>query len=130
MKDMQPSSEVIYQPDTDHTLARFIDVSSPPLYVLPQPERSLTAPALLCMAQGVECFFKAAIVDKNPSITSVALVSARQKGGLPVYLRSSTPDLARPPPLPPLFLRPATLHKLGVPDDPVEELYHAVPRLG
>ncbi|RPD82257.1 coatomer subunit gamma [Lentinus tigrinus ALCF2SS1-7] len=55
MKDMQPNSEVIYRPNAIRALARIIDPS---------------------MAQGVERFFKAAIVDKNPSISSAALVSA------------------------------------------------------
>ncbi|KAJ7269253.1 adaptin N terminal region-domain-containing protein [Mycena haematopus] len=55
MKDMQPNSEVIYRPNAIRALCRIIDPS---------------------MAQGVERFFKAAIVDKNPSIASAALVSA------------------------------------------------------
>ncbi|KAI0828901.1 coatomer subunit gamma [Trametes gibbosa] len=55
MKDMQPNSEVIYRPNAIRALCRIIDPS---------------------MAQGVERFFKAAIVDKNPSISSAALVSA------------------------------------------------------
>ncbi|KAF8211750.1 adaptin N terminal region-domain-containing protein [Mycena galopus ATCC 62051] len=52
MKDMQPNSEVIYRPNAIRALCRIIDPS---------------------MAQGVERFFKAAIVDKNPSIASAAL---------------------------------------------------------
>ncbi|OBZ79670.1 putative coatomer subunit gamma [Grifola frondosa] len=55
MKDMQPNSEVIYRPNAIRALCRIIDPS---------------------MVQGVERFFKAAIVDKNPSISSAALVSA------------------------------------------------------
>ncbi|THH33135.1 hypothetical protein EUX98_g1031 [Antrodiella citrinella] len=55
MKDMQPNSEVIYRPNAIRALCRIIDPS---------------------MAQGVERFFKAAIVDKNTSIASAALVSA------------------------------------------------------
>ncbi|KAJ6601355.1 coatomer subunit gamma [Mycena vulgaris] len=55
MKDMQPNSEVIYRPNAIRALCRIIDPS---------------------MAQGVERFFKAAIVDRNPSIASAALVSA------------------------------------------------------
>ncbi|KZT73207.1 Coatomer, gamma subunit [Daedalea quercina L-15889] len=55
MKDMQPNSEVIYRPNAIRALCRIIDPS---------------------MAQGVERFFKAAIVDKNPSTSSAALVSA------------------------------------------------------
>ncbi|KAI0348112.1 coatomer subunit gamma [Trametopsis cervina] len=55
MKDMQPNSEVIYRPNAIRALCRIIDPS---------------------MAQGVERFFKAAIVDKNSSISSAALVSA------------------------------------------------------
>ncbi|KIP11750.1 hypothetical protein PHLGIDRAFT_17901 [Phlebiopsis gigantea 11061_1 CR5-6] len=55
MKDMQPNSEVIYRPNAIRALCRIIDPS---------------------MTQGVERFFKAAIVDKNTSISSAALVSA------------------------------------------------------
>ncbi|KAF7965672.1 hypothetical protein HWV62_42376 [Athelia sp. TMB] len=55
MKDMQPNSEVIYRPNSIRALCRIIDPS---------------------MAQGVERFFKAAIVDRNPSISSAALVSS------------------------------------------------------
>ncbi|KAJ7201310.1 coatomer subunit gamma [Mycena pura] len=55
MKDMQPNSEVIYRPNAIRALCCIIDPS---------------------MAQGVERFFKAAIVDRNPSIASAALVSA------------------------------------------------------
>jgi coatomer protein complex subunit gamma len=55
MKDMQPNSEVIYRPNAIRALSRIIDPS---------------------MAQGVERFFKAAIVDKTPSISSAALVSS------------------------------------------------------
>jgi coatomer protein complex subunit gamma len=55
MKDMQPNSEVIYRPNAIRALCRIIDPS---------------------MAQGVERFFKAAIVDRNPSISSAALVSS------------------------------------------------------
>ncbi|KAJ7805178.1 coatomer subunit gamma [Mycena olivaceomarginata] len=47
MKDMQPNSEVIYRPNAIR--------------------------AFPSMAQGVERFFKAAIVDKNPAIASAAL---------------------------------------------------------
>ncbi|EPQ60297.1 Coatomer, gamma subunit [Gloeophyllum trabeum ATCC 11539] len=55
MKDMQPNSEVIYRSNAIRALCRIIDPS---------------------MAQGIERFFKAAIVDKNPSISSAALVSS------------------------------------------------------
>jgi coatomer protein complex subunit gamma len=55
MKDMQPNSEVIYRPNSIRALCRIIDPS---------------------MAQGVERFFKAAIVDRTPSISSAALVSS------------------------------------------------------
>ncbi|KAJ3503247.1 hypothetical protein NLJ89_g8517 [Agrocybe chaxingu] len=55
MKDMQTNSEVIYRPNAIRALCKIIDPS---------------------MAQGVERFFKAAIVDRNPSISSAALVSA------------------------------------------------------
>ncbi|KAI6133616.1 coatomer subunit gamma [Pisolithus croceorrhizus] len=52
MKDMQPNSEVIYRPNAIRALCRIIDPS---------------------MAQGVERFFKAAIVDRTPSISRVIL---------------------------------------------------------
>ncbi|KAG8924090.1 coatomer subunit gamma [Tulasnella sp. 417] len=55
MKDMQPNSEVVYRPNAIRALCRIIDPS---------------------MVQGVERFFKSAIVDKNPSISSGALVSS------------------------------------------------------
>ncbi|KAF8640341.1 hypothetical protein AX17_000013 [Amanita inopinata Kibby_2008] len=55
MKDMQPNSEVIYRPNAIRALCRIIDPS---------------------MAQGVERFFKAAIVDRNPAISSASLLSA------------------------------------------------------
>ncbi|KAG8219412.1 coatomer subunit gamma [Butyriboletus roseoflavus] len=55
MKDMQPNSEVIYRPNAIRALCRIVDPS---------------------MAQGVERFFKAAIVDRTPSISSAALVSS------------------------------------------------------
>ncbi|KAG6911358.1 hypothetical protein DXG01_001029 [Tephrocybe rancida] len=55
MKDMQPNSEVIYRSNAIRALSRIIDPS---------------------MAQGVERFFKAAIVDRNPTTASAALVSA------------------------------------------------------
>ncbi|VDB94519.1 unnamed protein product [Peniophora sp. CBMAI 1063] len=55
MKDMQPNSEVIYRPNAIRALCRIIDPS---------------------MVQGVERVFKAAIVDRTPSISSAALVSS------------------------------------------------------
>ncbi|KAG5340755.1 hypothetical protein C0989_000419 [Termitomyces sp. Mn162] len=55
MKDMQPNSEVIYRSNAIRALSRIIDPS---------------------MAQGIERFFKAAIVDRNPNVASAALVSA------------------------------------------------------
>ncbi|KAF9531865.1 coatomer subunit gamma [Crepidotus variabilis] len=55
MKDMQSNSEVIYRPNAIRALCKIIDPS---------------------MAQGVERFFKAAIVDRTPSISSAALVSS------------------------------------------------------
>ncbi|KAL0580682.1 coatomer subunit gamma [Marasmius crinis-equi] len=55
MKDIQPNSEVIYRPNAIRALCRIIDPS---------------------MAQGVERFFKSAIVDRNPSISSAALLSS------------------------------------------------------
>ncbi|KAF8323388.1 Coatomer, gamma subunit [Clavulina sp. PMI_390] len=55
MKDIQPNLEVIYRPNAIRALCRVIDAS---------------------MMQGVERFYKTAIVDKNPSISSAALVSS------------------------------------------------------
>ncbi|KAL8292151.1 hypothetical protein RQP46_001617 [Phenoliferia psychrophenolica] len=55
MKDMQPNLEVIYRPNAIRALCRIIDGS---------------------MIVGVERFFKAAIVDRNSSISSAALVSS------------------------------------------------------
>ncbi|KAF8312185.1 coatomer subunit gamma [Cantharellus anzutake] len=55
MKDMQPNLEVIYRPNAIRALCRIIDGS---------------------MAQGIERFYKTAIVDRNPSISSAALVSS------------------------------------------------------
>ncbi|KIY46305.1 Coatomer, gamma subunit [Fistulina hepatica ATCC 64428] len=55
MKDMQQNSEVIYRPNAIRALCRIIDPT---------------------MAQGVERFFKAAMVDRNPAVSSAALVSA------------------------------------------------------
>jgi coatomer protein complex subunit gamma len=70
MKDMQPNSEVIYRPNAIRALCRIIDVRAPVChlrpYLRPQPS----------MVQGVERFFKAAIVDRTPSISSAALVSS------------------------------------------------------
>ncbi|KZV84297.1 Coatomer, gamma subunit [Exidia glandulosa HHB12029] len=54
-RDMQPNSEVIYRPNAIRALCRIIDAS---------------------MVQSTERFFKAAIVDKNTSISSAALVSS------------------------------------------------------
>lgn len=55
MKDMQPNLEVIYRPNAIRALCRIIDSS---------------------MIVGVERFFKSAIVDRNSSIASAALVSS------------------------------------------------------
>ncbi|KZO95939.1 coatomer subunit gamma [Calocera viscosa TUFC12733] len=55
MKDMQPNSEVIYRPNAIRALCRITDAS---------------------MMQGLERFFKTAIVDRNASISSAALVSS------------------------------------------------------
>lgn len=55
MKDMQPNLEVIYRPNAIRALARIIDASS---------------------VVSVERFFKSAIVDRSPSISSAAIVSA------------------------------------------------------
>ncbi|PWN45741.1 putative coatomer gamma-2 subunit [Ceraceosorus guamensis] len=57
MKDMQPNVEVIYRPNAIRALSRVVDPS---------------------MVQGLERFFKSAIVDRNTSIASAALVSAYQ----------------------------------------------------
>ncbi|KAG8775133.1 coatomer subunit gamma [Ceratobasidium sp. 428] len=55
MKDMQGNLEAVYRPNAIRALCRIIDPS---------------------MVQGVERFFKAAIVDKSPGIASGALVSS------------------------------------------------------
>ncbi|BGP15201.1 hypothetical protein JCM10213_000848 [Rhodosporidiobolus nylandii] len=55
MKDMQPNLEVIYRPNAIRALCRVIDGS---------------------MIVGLERFFKAAIVDRNTSISSAALISS------------------------------------------------------
>ncbi|KAI4528718.1 Coatomer, gamma subunit [Schizophyllum commune Loenen D] len=55
MKDMSAPADVIYRPNSIRALCHIIDPS---------------------MAQGVERFFKAHIVDRNPAISSAALVSA------------------------------------------------------
>lgn len=55
MKDMQPNVEVIYRPNAIRALSRVVDPS---------------------MVQGLERFFKSAIVDRNTSISSAALVSS------------------------------------------------------
>lgn len=57
MKDMQPNLEAIYRPNAIRTLCRIIDGQ---------------------MLQGLERFYKSAIVDRNSSISSSALVSAYQ----------------------------------------------------
>lgn len=57
MKDMQPNLEAIYRPNAIRALCRIIDGS---------------------MLQGLERFYKSAIVDRNSSISSAALVSAYQ----------------------------------------------------
>ncbi|CAE6466929.1 unnamed protein product [Rhizoctonia solani] len=55
MKDMQGNLDAVYRPNAIRALCRIIDPS---------------------MVQGVERFFKAAIVDKAPSIATAALVSS------------------------------------------------------
>ncbi|KAJ9113093.1 hypothetical protein QFC20_001980 [Naganishia adeliensis] len=55
MKDMQPNLEVIYRPNAIRALARIIDASS---------------------VVSAERFFKSAIVDRSPSVSSAAIVSA------------------------------------------------------
>lgn len=74
MKDMQPNLEVIYRPNAIRALCRIIDVRFCP----PTPPRPhLTSLRLQgSMIVGVERFFKAAIVDRNSSIASAALVSS------------------------------------------------------
>ncbi|CAO1634296.1 unnamed protein product [Sympodiomycopsis kandeliae] len=57
MKDMQPNVEVVYRPNAIRALSRVVDPS---------------------MVQGLERFFKSAIVDRNTSISSAALVSSYQ----------------------------------------------------
>ncbi|KAK8858695.1 hypothetical protein IAR55_002924 [Kwoniella newhampshirensis] len=55
MKDMQPNLEVVYRPNAIRALARIIDAQS---------------------VQSVERFFKSALVDRSPSISSASLVSS------------------------------------------------------
>ncbi|CAE7122410.1 unnamed protein product [Rhizoctonia solani] len=55
MKDMQGNLDAVYRPNAIRSLCKIIDPS---------------------MVQGVERFFKAAIVDKAPSIATAALVSS------------------------------------------------------
>ncbi|CAD6891270.1 unnamed protein product [Tilletia laevis] len=55
LKDMQPNTEVIYRPNAIRALTRVVDPS---------------------MVQGLERFFKTAILDKNSFISSAALVSS------------------------------------------------------
>ena len=55
MKDMQPNTEVVYRPNAIRALTRVVDPS---------------------MVQGLERYFKSAIVDRNPSVSCAALVSA------------------------------------------------------
>ncbi|WVR06443.1 hypothetical protein IAU60_003474 [Kwoniella sp. DSM 27419] len=55
MKDMQPNLEVLYRPNAIRALARIIDAQS---------------------VQSVERFFKSALVDRSPSISSASLVSS------------------------------------------------------
>ncbi|ODQ63662.1 Coatomer, gamma subunit [Nadsonia fulvescens var. elongata DSM 6958] len=57
MKDVQGSNELIYKPNAIRALCRIIDGS---------------------IVQGIERLMKTAIVDKNPSISSAALVSSYQ----------------------------------------------------
>lgn len=55
MKDMQPNTEVIYRSNAIRALTRVVDPS---------------------MIQGLERYFKSAIVDRNPSVSCAALVSS------------------------------------------------------
>ncbi|TIA89766.1 hypothetical protein E3P99_01904 [Wallemia hederae] len=55
MKDIQPNLQVIYRPNAIRTLCRVTDPS---------------------MIQGLERFFRTALVDKSPSISAAALVSS------------------------------------------------------
>ncbi|XAO21508.1 hypothetical protein I312_100261 [Cryptococcus bacillisporus CA1280] len=55
MKDMQPNLEVVYRPNAIRALARIIDAQS---------------------VQSVERFFKSALVDRSPSISSASLISS------------------------------------------------------
>jgi coatomer protein complex subunit gamma len=77
MKDMQPNLEVIYRPNAIRAVCRVIDVR-----FSNQPRLVRMRFTHLCslmqgsMIQGVERFFKAAIVDRNSSISSAALVSS------------------------------------------------------
>ncbi|EIW73462.1 hypothetical protein TREMEDRAFT_70972 [Tremella mesenterica DSM 1558] len=55
MKDMQPNLEVVYRPNAIRALARIIDAQS---------------------VQSVERFFKSALVDRSPSISSASIISS------------------------------------------------------
>ncbi|KAK7043055.1 coatomer subunit gamma [Paramarasmius palmivorus] len=55
MKGVQPTSEVIYRPNAIRALCRIIDPS---------------------MAQSVDRLFKSAIIDRNPAISSSALIAS------------------------------------------------------
>lgn len=55
MKDMQPNLEVVYRPNAIRALARIIDAQS---------------------VQSVERFFKSALVDRSPPVSSASLVSS------------------------------------------------------
>ncbi|WOO77903.1 putative coatomer subunit gamma [Vanrija pseudolonga] len=55
MKDMQPNLEVVYRPNAIRALARIIDAHS---------------------VQSVERFFKSALVDRSPSVSSASLISS------------------------------------------------------
>ena len=73
MKDMQPNLEVIYRPNAIRALCRIIDVRPLPSLALSPTNPSHDQGSMIV---GVERFFKAAIVDRNSSIASAALVSS------------------------------------------------------
>lgn len=71
LKDMQSNQDAVYRPNAIRALCKIIDVR--PMTV---PNSLLFTFSQPAMVQSVERYFKAYIVDKNPSIASAALVSA------------------------------------------------------
>ena len=74
-KDVNQKSDVIYRANAIRVLCKITDVGTPFSYH--NASRTYTDSAIQsCMLQGIERFLKQAIVDKNPSVSSAALVSA------------------------------------------------------